>query len=72
MPNFKHEIVANAHELKLRIQKEIMERQQYLKDTDDIGFASWVVACAVLKDYEENNLHPKNKFLDYLKTKLNI
>lgn len=68
----RHEIVANAHELKLRIQKEIIDRYQDIKTTQDIGYISWQIACAILKDYEEGTVPRKDNFLDYLKSYLNI
>lgn len=72
MSELRHEIVANANDLKLRIQKEIMDKHQELKDTQDIGYTSWQIACAILKDYEEGTIPRQNKFLDYLKSRLNI
>ena len=66
MSEIRHEIVAKSHELKLRIQKEIMDRHQEIKDTTDIGYTSWLIACAILKDYEERKIHKRNKLLDFI------
>lgn len=72
MPEQRYEIVANAHDLKLRIQKEIINNWELLRCTYDIGRTSWDIACAVLKDYEKGAVPRQNKFLDYLKSHLNI
>lgn len=70
MSEIQHEIVAKVHDLKLRIQKEIMDRHQEIKDTTDIGHTSWLIACAILKDYEEGKMHKRNKFLDFIESYL--
>ena len=70
MPEIRHEIVAKTHELKLRIQKEIIDRHQEIKDTTDIGYTSWLIACAILKDYEEGKIHRRNKLLDFIESRL--
>lgn len=70
MSELKYEIVAKADELKLRIQKEIMDRHQEIKDTTDIGYTSWLIACAILKDYEEGKIHRRDKLLDFIESYL--
>lgn len=59
-----------AHELKLCIQRIIMERHQEIKDTTDIGFTSWAIANQIVESYPQFvSKKPKN-FLDFLKAKL--
>lgn len=44
MELFDHEILVDAHTLKLKIQSEIMNHYQELVDSKDIGLTSWIIA----------------------------
>lgn len=44
MELFDHEILVDAHALKLKIQSEIMNHYQELVDSKDIGLTSWIIA----------------------------
>lgn len=66
---FMHEIVIKDNDLKLQIQKAIMDAYKDLKDTQDIGYTSWVVAEKVVDNIEKNRIKTKNN-LDYLKVEL--
>lgn len=65
---FNHEIIIDEHELKLRIQSEIMHMIEDLKKSNDIGYTSWVVAENVVKRIDVDN-RKKNKFSEWLEAK---
>ena len=69
---FDQEIVINDHELKLRIQSEIMHRLEDIKNTQDIGYTSWEVATDVVERIktDKNYRHKSKKFLDIFEAKL--
>lgn len=58
------------HALKLRIQKELMDRHQEIKDTSDIGYTSWNIASNIVDNYPQFAKRKPKKFLDFLKAKL--
>lgn len=64
---FNHEIIIDKHELKLRIQSEIMHMIEDLKKSNDIGYTSWVVAENVVKRIDVDK--KKNKFSEWLEAK---
>lgn len=64
---FNHEIIIDKHELKLRIQSEIMHMIEDLKKSNDIGYTSWVVAENVVKRIDIDK--KKNKFSEWLEAK---
>lgn len=64
---FNHEIIIDKHELKLRIQSEIMHMIEDLKKSNDIGYTSWVVAENVVKRIGIDK--KKNKFSEWLEAK---
>lgn len=66
---FMHEIVINEKDLKLQIQKVIMDNYNDLKNTQDVGYTSWVLAEKVVDKIEKNKEKRKNN-LDYLKVEL--
>lgn len=65
---FNHEIIIDEHDLKLRIQSEIMHMIEDLKKSNDIGYTSWVVAENVVKRIDVDN-RKKNKFSEWLEAK---
>ena len=65
-----NEIVTNAHKLKLRIQKEIMDRQQEIASTTDIGYTSWDIAEKIVSTYQQEKPKGSRKIVDFLKAKL--
>lgn len=65
---FNHEIIIDKHELKLRIQSEIMHMIEDLKKSNNIGYTSWVVAENVVKRIDVDN-RKKNKFSEWLEAK---
>lgn len=46
---FNHEIIIDEHDLKLRIQSEIMCMIEELINTNDLGYTSWKVAENIVK-----------------------
>lgn len=64
---FNHEIIIDEHDLKLRIQSEIMHMIEDLKKSNDIGYTSWVVAENVVKRIGIDK--KKNKFSEWLEAK---
>lgn len=69
------EILTNEEELKLRIQKEIINRHQEVIHTNDIGWTSWDIACKVVEDLDKLKdvkriKSPKEKLLDIFKIEL--
>ena len=66
---FMHEIIIKDNDLKLQIQQAIMDAHTDLKNTQDIGYTSWVVAEKVVDNIEKNRIKTKNN-LDYLKVEL--
>lgn len=64
---FNHEIIIDEHDLKLRIQSEIMHMIEDLKKSNDIGYTSWVVAENVVKRIDVDK--KKNKFSEWLEAK---
>lgn len=65
---FNHEIIIDEHDLKLRIQSEIMHMIEDLKKSNDIGYTSWIVAENVVKRIDVDN-RKKNKFSEWLEAK---
>lgn len=63
------EIIVKDKDLKLQIQEAIMEAHNDLKNTQDIGYTSWVIAEKVVDKIEKNREKRKNN-LDYLKVEL--
>jgi len=66
---FMHEIVIDEKDLKLQIQKVIMDNYNDLKNTQDVGYTSWIVAEKVVDKIEKSKEKRKNN-LDYLKVEL--
>ena len=64
-----HEIVIDEKDLKLQIQKVIMDNYNDLKNTQDVGYTSWIVAEKVVDKIEKSKEKRKNN-LDYLKVEL--
>lgn len=65
---FNHEIIIDEHDLKLRIQSEIMHMIEDLKKSNDIGYTSWIVAENIVKRIDVDN-RKKNKFSEWLEAK---
>lgn len=66
---FMHEIVIDEKDLKLQIQKVIMDNYNDLKNTQDVGYTSWIMAEKVVDKIEKSKEKRKNN-LDYLKVEL--
>lgn len=68
------ELIIQKHDLKLKIQKQIMDQIENIKNTKDLGYTSWQVAEAVVesirKDKEEQKIHRKKNFIDIILPKL--
>lgn len=74
------EIIVKAEDLKLRIQAVIMQDIDLLKDTDDLGYTSWLSASRVVNDIicEKKNrknqkfqkIHRKKNLIDFILPKL--
>lgn len=61
------ELIVKKHDLKLKIQKHIMENKNEIANSQDIGYTSWVIANAVLDEIKEEKSHPQkiNKLLNF-------
>lgn len=68
------ELIIKQHELKLKIQKAIIEDQQIYKTTPDIGYTSWLTAERIVNDLvvekESKKAHRKKNFIDFFLPKL--
>lgn len=68
------ELIIQKHDLKLKIQKQIMDQIENIKNTNDLGYTSWQVAEAVVesirKDKEDQKIHRKKNFIDIILPKL--
>ncbi|MBP5470979.1 MAG: hypothetical protein J6Z11_17250 [Candidatus Riflebacteria bacterium] len=71
------EIILKTHDLKLRIQAAIIQDHKALKETDDVGYTSWIIANhivdGIIRDKEElkaKRIHRKKNFIDFFLPKL--
>ena len=68
------EIVVKQHDLKLLIQKFIMEDHELLKNTPDIGYTSWLTAERIVNNLVSQKIsqrmHRKKNFIDFILPKL--
>lgn len=72
------EIIFKEHDLKLAIQKAIIENQSDILLTGDIGYTSWQIATQVVEKQKKISRERKNKkinkffkiFLDNTEIKL--
>ena len=69
---FDNEIIIGKEDLKLRIQKGIMDHLADIRNTADIGFTSWEIADLIVEKIitDKNYKHKSNKKLDILDAKL--
>lgn len=70
------EIIFKEHDLKLAIQKAIIENQSEILLTGDIGYTSWQIATQVVEKQKElkkeNNCKKVNKFFKILLDKSEV
>lgn len=72
------EIIFKEHDLKLAIQKEIMDQFGIILSTNDIGYTSWQIATQVVEKQKKISKERKSKkinrffkiFLDNTEIKL--
>lgn len=55
------EIIFKEHDLKLAIQKEIMDNYSNVLSTRDIGYTSWQIATQVVEKQKEDKQKTKQK-----------
>ena len=55
------EIIFKEHDLKLAIQKEIMDNYSNILSTKDIGYTSWQIATQVVENQKKIKKNHKNK-----------
>ena len=55
------EIIFKEHDLKLAIQKEIMDNYSSILSTRDIGYTSWQIATQVVENQKKFKKSHKNK-----------
>ena len=61
------EIIIKQHDLKLKIQKAIMEDIEILKGTPDIGYTSWLTSERIVNEIlTEKTIHRKKNFIDLI------
>jgi hypothetical protein len=64
------EIIFKEHDLKLAIQKEIMDKHQEIINTNDIGYLSWQIATQIVDSKKKSK--KVNKFFKLLLDKTEI
>ena len=72
------EIIFKEHDLKLAIQKEIIDQFDTILSTNDIGYTSWQIATQVVEKQKKISMGRRTKkinkffkiFLDNTETKL--
>ena len=74
------EIIVKAHDLKLKIQKAVIQDMDILKNTPDIGYSSWLTASRIVddiicekrnrKEQKDQRVHRKKNFIDFILPKI--
>lgn len=64
------EVIFKEHDLKLAIQKEIMDKCQEIINTNDIGYLSWQIATQIVDSKKKSK--KVNKFFKLLLDKTEI
>jgi hypothetical protein len=64
------EVIFKEHDLKLAIQKEIMDKHQEIINTNDIGYLSWQIATQIVDSKKKSK--KVNKFFKLLLDKTEI
>lgn len=60
------EIIFKEHDLKLAIQKEIIDQHKEILSTGDIGYTSWQIATQVVEKQKKLSRERKSKKINKL------